>query len=183
MNHRLERLETRAEKLRLRAGAKAFERLDPFRLAQVMGIEVLRPKKGMGIPTPALNQLLREAKDSWDAGTLALPNGMHQIILNPTRSVTRQNATLMEEIAHIELGHQPSQFPTFGGITLRSFDRQCEKEAYNLGAAALVPKRLLMGASTLGLSVEQLAAELGVSQPRAIRSGPPPSGQQRELYH
>lgn len=64
------------------------------------------------------------------------------IIINCGKPVRRRMATLMEELAHLLLGHQPSkiaQDPELG-IVKRSFDRPQEHEAYDLGSALLLPK-------------------------------------------
>lgn len=51
-------------------------------------------------------------------------------------------ATLMEELAHLLLNHTPSRIapdPRLG-VMQRTFDRAQEEEAYDLGAALLLPK-------------------------------------------
>jgi hypothetical protein len=51
------------------------------------------------------------------------------------------------------------------GIVLRSWDDSAEKQAYWLGAAALLPERVLKGSRTLGKTIEAVAEEHAVSIP------------------
>ena len=47
----------------------------------------------------------------------------------------------MEEIAHINLSHEPVRLEVTGSLTAREFRAEEETEAYATGAAALVPYR------------------------------------------
>jgi len=63
------------------------------------------------------------------------------ILLNPARPETRQTATLMEELSHHLLRHKPCSIalnPSTGFLE-RSYDPSQEAEAYDLGAAILLP--------------------------------------------
>jgi Zn-dependent peptidase ImmA (M78 family) len=61
------------------------------------------------------------------------------IIINDLQSLRRQRATLMEEICHLLLGHQPSRIDQNG----RTYNRAVEEEAYAVGAATLLPYKPL----------------------------------------
>jgi Zn-dependent peptidase ImmA (M78 family) len=63
-------------------------------------------------------------------------------LLNPLRSRARQTATLMAELSHRLLDHEPSMIWTDAatGLLRRTFNAGQEAEAYDLGAALLLPK-------------------------------------------
>jgi Zn-dependent peptidase ImmA (M78 family) len=70
----------------------------------------------------------------------------------------------MEELAHIRLKHKSSQLVSFDRFAFsRSYNKTQETEAFWVGAAALVPGRVLKGARTLGWTLIKVASEHGVS--------------------
>lgn len=143
-----------------------FDRLDPFSLSKKMGILIFDPNDfASGMPVDLLNGVLNRHHDCWDAGTLEFPNGEKVIIYNPTRDLRRRNATLMEELAHIFLEHEPSRLGEENGIVRRSYKKSTEKQAYAVGAAALLPSRILKGARTRKYSIDELAEIHQVSEP------------------
>lgn len=126
-------------------------------------MKVLMLDESSGVPSHICERLLIRDSRSWSAGTLHLPDGGKLVVMNPTHEIQRQRASLMEEIAHVHLGHRPTQLIHVNGVVLRSWDDSAEKQAYWLGAAALLPERILKGARTLGKTVEVVAEEHGVS--------------------
>lgn len=141
-----------------------FDRLDPFELADKMNVNVIGPYAIADFDPLTLGHLLNQGSRSWSAGTLKLPNGEHIVVMNPTHDPRRQLPTLMEELVHIELGHNPSELRPDGSIMVRTFDKTAEQQAYFVGAAALLPGRVLKGARTRGMTVEELANERAVSR-------------------
>lgn len=139
--------ELRARGLREFAGLRrSDQRLDPFKLAQYAKLLVVSFEQVEALSEETRTQLLRDAKDKWSGGASShkLPDGRKLIILNPTHGKNRQNATLMEEIAHVFLGHKPSRLAIEnrdkdGKIIARDYNARIEEEAYATGAAALVP--------------------------------------------
>lgn len=164
--------EVRAQGLREFAGLKNdTEPLDPFRLAFYAKLLV--------VPFEAIDQLSDETrghllgigKDDWSGGaaSVKLPDGRKLIILNPTHGRNRQNATLMEEVAHVFLGHKPSRLDVKvpnkeGKIVAREYDREIEDEAYGTGAAALVPYSALRRFVLSGKTVNEIARHYRVSR-------------------
>lgn len=164
--------ETYAVCLREFAGLRSpHQRLDPFKLAQyanllVADFETVKPL----LSNQALNQLLGGGKDAWSGGACSqpLPDGRKLIILNPTHGKNRQNATLMEEICHVFLGHKPSRlaFKEDGegsGIKARDYNAEIEEQAYSVGAAALVPYSALQELVREGRTSRQIARHFEVS--------------------
>ena len=84
--------------------------------------------------------------------------------MNPTRCRERQHASLMEELAHIALDHKPTRLTAVNGIVLREWKQAHETQAYWVGAAALVPQRVVKGAITRRMTLPELAEQCGVSQ-------------------
>lgn len=140
--------------------------VDPFEVlpdvpARLVDVSMLDPS------------LLAECADDWSGiGFGCAPNGEELICLNPTHAVTRQRATLMEEIVHIVLDHPKTTLtlspgcititPTgeaavagprtrthtriAAGPSARTYLASVEDDAYNIGAACIVPYRPLFDA-------------------------------------
>ena len=81
----------------------------------------------------------------------------------------RTNATLMEEVSHVFLGHRPSRLKvvaeTASGQTVsREYRKTDEEAAYGTGAAALVPFATLKRYVLEGLSSTEIAKRFRVSR-------------------
>ena len=147
------------------------QRLDPFKLAQyaklfVASFEQIEPL----LTEETRAHLTGSGKDAWSGGAAShtLPDGKKLIILNPTHGRNRQNATLMEEICHVFLGHKPSRLSVerrdkHGRIIARDYNESIEEEAYGTGAAALVPYTALRRMVESGRSSREIARHFYVS--------------------
>jgi hypothetical protein len=160
--HFINWIEGQAHGLREMSGVSTFGRLEPTELAKKMSVEVIDPSKIKQLAREILDQLFSDP-DSWSAGTLPLPNGKMIVVMNPTHKETRQRASLMEELVHIKLKHKPTKLAHANGMTIRNWDQTQETQAYWIGAAALLPRRVMKGAKTLGWTVEKIAQDHGVS--------------------
>jgi hypothetical protein len=164
--------EIRGAALREFAGLRSDEdRLDPHSLARYAKLRVVPFDAIEGLSRSARDHLLGEGRDSWSGGAASarLPDGTRLIILNPMHGVNRQNATLMEEISHVFLGHKPSKLAIerrdrSGKIIAREYDRSVEEEAYGTGAAALVPYSALKRMVLAGKTAAQIANHFRVSR-------------------
>lgn len=163
--------EIRAQGLREFAGLRGDDQqLDPFNLAHFAKLLVLP----FDLVEPLLSEetkshLLGEGKDKWSGGAASktLPNGQRLIILNPTHGKNRQNATLMEEICHVFLGHKPSRLAIknkHGKTIARDYQAEVEEEAYATGAAALVPFTALQRFVEQGKTSREIARHFNVSR-------------------
>ncbi|HKG61121.1 MAG TPA: ImmA/IrrE family metallo-endopeptidase [Pyrinomonadaceae bacterium] len=139
------------------ARARIDQPLNPFALARFANLIVIRFEQVKGLSESAREHLLGSASESWSGGACTLPNGMKLVILNPTHGRSRTNSTLMEEICHVFLGHQPNRLSIVatddrGKVMNRDYRQADEEEAYAVGAAALVPyaslKRMLLRGRT-----------------------------------
>src|SRR5260370_23208429 len=115
--------------------------LDPRLLADAIGAHVFNPED---LVRPDL--AARAALVKWDGFAFVFPGEQHlMVLLNPFRSAKRQSATLMEEIAHHLLRHEPSRLRTDPqtGLVRRDFNAAQEAEAYDFGSVLLLPKELI----------------------------------------
>lgn len=149
--------ELKAIALRDFARVRSDASLNPFELAQFANLMVVEFEQLKGLSERARQHLLGPASESWSGGACSLPDGMKLVILNPNHGPARTKATLMEEICHVFLAHQPNRLSVVtkderGKVMNRDYRQTDEEEAYGVGAAALVPyaalKRLLLQGKT-----------------------------------
>lgn len=151
-------------KIRDFAGVSISEALDPFALAEFVKIAVIKPSGVADLPREVLAELIGRSRSCWSAVTLPLPDGHQLCIINPTHNVERTRATLMEEIAHVVLGHEPTRiYHGPGGLPCREYKEANEQAAYGVGAASLVPYAALFMGLMDGASAESIAQQYGVS--------------------
>lgn len=168
--------EQQARNIRTFAGLRRDEDpLDPFALAPYAGLLVVDFTQIEGLSEQARNHLLGEGARDWSGGTLTrpLPNGRQLVILNPKHGLQRHQATLMEEVCHVFLGHKANKLEITktneqGQIVARDYHDADEEEAYAVGAAALVPYAALHRFVTTGKTTFQIAKHFGVSRQLAI---------------
>jgi len=166
------RHEVRGQALREFAGLRRDDqKLDPFELARYARLLVIRLDEVEGLNEETLSHLVGEGKDLWSGGAASkrLPDGSKLIILNPTHGKNRHNATLMEEISHVFLGHVPSRLEIKarnrdGRIIARDYNHAIEEEAYATGAAALVPYAALKRFVMQGKTAAEIARHFNVSR-------------------
>ena len=156
----LRNIEENAFLLRKLAGLTPTDKLDSIRLSKKFNIEVVFPDQISSLPLEQKEQLARLDAKVWSGISNELPDGKLLIILNPNQTPERANVTVMEEIAHVHYGHQPSQL---GGLGQRQYDERAEQEAYQTAAAALLPSKVVAQAIWSGESVKSLAKKYGAS--------------------
>ena len=163
--------ELRALGIREFAGLRRdIERLDPFLLARYAKLLVVELRDVEGLSDETREHLLGAGADAWSGGASArnLPNGWRLVILNPTHGPSRTNATLMEEVSHVFLGHKPNRLAVMsktadGKILYRDYNHAIEEAAYSVGAAALVPYSALKRSVLGGRAAQQIARHYNVS--------------------
>jgi len=153
------------------AGIQSDVPLDPFRLATFANLLVVSFDQIKGLSPEVRDHLLGVASEKWSGGacSLPLPDGRKIVILNPNHGRMRTNATLMEEVSHVFLGHQPSRLKvvaeTESGQTIsREYRKTDEEAAYATGAAALVPFSALRRCVLEGETSQQIAKHFQVSR-------------------
>jgi Zn-dependent peptidase ImmA (M78 family) len=150
------RIERLAASIRTKLGLDQLTPLSPWRLADAIGAHVFYPAD---FGDQALVRRLRTVK--WDGLAFCCPGEQSlMIVLNPARPKTRQAATLMEELSHHLLGHQPCSIAVNDktGILERSYDKTQEDEAYDLGAALLLPKERIQRDVAERRTAQEIAA-------------------------
>jgi hypothetical protein len=164
--------EARAQGIRQFAGLRRDdEPLDPFALARFARLLVVDFDQIEGLSSKAREHLLGEGADAWSGGTCSqpLPNGWRLVILNPKHGRQRNNATLMEEVCHVFLGHQANRLAIVaqnehGKTVARDYNQADEEEAYAVGAAALVPFTALRRLVLRGKTALEIARHFNVSR-------------------
>ena len=161
--------ELKALALRDFARTKANLPLDPFELARFANLIVVTLDDIENLSQSARDHLLGSAVDQWSGGACSLPNGMKLVILNPSHGRARTNATLMEEICHVFLGHTPNRLSVVtkderGRVLNRDYRKSDEEEAYGVGAAALLPFAALKRFVYEGKSSQEIARHFRVSR-------------------
>jgi Zn-dependent peptidase ImmA (M78 family) len=91
------------------------------------------------------------------------------VILNPTHGTQRNNATLMEEVCHVFLGHKANRLAIVaqdkhGKTVSRDYNDEDEEAAYAVGAAALVPYAALRRFVLQGKTSREIAQHFNVSR-------------------
>lgn len=158
------RIENTAARLRRTVGLDQLDVLDPELLVAHLGAVVTRLEDVL----PDEVALRRARRVGFDGLASFHPTtGQPLILLNCGKPRRRQLATLMEELAHLLLEHEPctiAEAPELG-IRRRTFDRAQEHEAYDLGAAILLPKeRIQRDVKELELLVGDIAHTHGCSE-------------------
>jgi hypothetical protein len=175
--------ELRALSLRDFAGVKEDQPLDPFALASFARLLVIDFDSIEGLSRESREHLLGAAADEWSGGACSrpLPNGWRLVILNPAHGAQRNRATLMEEVAHVFLGHKPNRLamitraagprqsdPTAnqsgGKMLARDYNQMDEEAAYAVGAAALIPFGALRRLVLAGRNSREIARHFRVSR-------------------
>ncbi len=128
--------ELKALGLRDFARVRSDAPLDPFKLAQFANLVVLDFDMINGLSQQARVHLLGSGAEAWSGGVCSrpLPNGARIVILNPKHGRTRTNATLMEEICHVFLGHTPNRLSVVaederGRTMARDYRKSDEEDA------------------------------------------------------
>jgi hypothetical protein len=175
--------ELRALGLREFAGVTEDQPLDPFALASFAQLLVVDFNSIEGLSAESRAHLLGAATDEWSGGACSrpLPNGWRVVILNPAHGPQRNRATLMEEVAHVFLGHKANRLAEItaderpgqsknsgkdprGRMLARDYNQSDEEDAYAVGAAALVPFGALRRHVLEGRNSREIARHFRVSR-------------------
>lgn len=166
-----QRFELQAAGFRDFAGVRPDAALDPFRLAKFANLLVVDFAQIQNLSETARERLLGAASEEWSGGACshALPDGRRLVILNPNHGPARTNATLMEEVSHVFLGHQPSRLKVLatnksGRTVARDYRHADEEAAYATGAAALAPYSALRKFVLDGRRSSEIARHFHVSR-------------------
>lgn len=138
--------------------------LDPWAYARHLGVLVIDFGE-LSLSPEASRRLLYTDSDSWSGMTIR-EDRTTAIIVNPSHAVVRQCSTLMHELSHFLLRHQPARVdvsPT-GMLLLSEYSDGDEAEADWLAGAMLLPRDALMQHRRRGQSVAAIAHSFGTSE-------------------
>jgi Zn-dependent peptidase ImmA (M78 family) len=156
------RIERLAAAVRTKLKVDQLEPLSPWQLAEAIPAHVFYPED---FENDGLASRLRRIE--WDGFAFCCDGDPTlMILLNPARSKKRQTATLMEELSHHLLRHKPCSIAVDPrtGFLERSYDRAQEAEAYDLGAAILLPKERIQQDVSEKRTANEIAAAHGCSE-------------------
>lgn len=155
------RLEQHARAIRERLRLTQFDILDPWKLADAVPAHIFYLEDV--VPRELV---LKAYQANWDGFAFQFPReSTLMVILNSARPVTRQSATLMEELSHGLLGHVPSclREDPDTGLLRRDYNKDQESEAYDLGATILLPRELIEREVNKSMRAYEIALERGCS--------------------
>lgn len=157
-----------AHELRRLGKAREFDLLDPWTLANELGLTVTSSRSVISsLPNHHGLHLLGAGSQMWSGGVfpVPLPDGTLLCILNPLQSELRHKSTLMEEVSHVHLDHEASRVHYEGdGVSFRNYNEAQEEEAFGVGAASLLPFGSFFKAVNSGKSITQIADAFKVTK-------------------
>lgn len=152
-----------ALELRAELGVDAYERFDPYALADEYGIPVFR-LSDLGQDPAAREAAAHYAQDGSATFSAALvPAGNKRIILdNDAHDPRRRRNSVSHEMSHLVLEHEFGQV-LLTGDGYRAFKPDNEEEADWLGGELLIPYAAAERAARLDWADEQVADAYDVS--------------------
>jgi Zn-dependent peptidase ImmA (M78 family) len=157
--------EVDAARLRRELGLADTDRLDPFALADYLGIPVFSLQRMLtyGANPYAISYFKGPGRRQFSATSVTDDTGFAIIVYNERHSDVRQCSNVCHELAHIVLFHEPTTIVDSQGR--RFWDAQREDEASWMGATLLVPRSGLLALLDRGAETDEVADIYGVSLP------------------
>ncbi|WP_437851531.1 ImmA/IrrE family metallo-endopeptidase [Sorangium sp. So ce363] len=150
-----------AREMRRELGVQLHEPLDPWRLADVLGIPVMRLSELREDVPEHVDYLLRVEAGAFSAVTV-FRGRRRTIVHNDQHASGRQANNVAHELSHAVLQHEPA--PALSIVGCRDWDPVLEEEATWLSAALLVSDEAALHIVRAGLSLADAAAQYGVSE-------------------
>ncbi len=117
--------------------------VDPMSVLERVPARLVDQRELWGRDPQTARALLVDCRAHWSGIGFGISpdDGAWLILLNPSHALTRRRATLMEEIVHIVLDHPMTRIILNHaiGVSKRTHDSRLEDEAFNVGAACLLP--------------------------------------------
>lgn len=156
-----ERIERHAIAAKRCVGIPDGAAAEPREVANDVGIPVVDQYEQFEVlPADVRCWILGDGSRHWSAATLEGHLGP-LIIVNPTHAPTRIKVTVAEELAHLVIGHPPSEIDFATG--LRTYKGSVEAEAFGVGGALVMPYGQLFWMVKSGRSLREIADDFGVS--------------------
>jgi Zn-dependent peptidase ImmA (M78 family) len=152
--------------MRNKVGLKAGEPLYSRKLAEHLGVEIIELADLQHLEDDSKQFLASEEGNEWSAVTVANSKRII-VVVNPTHPDARKSSSLMHELAHVILVHDPGKvYITPEKFALRDYNEKQETEADWLAGSLLLPRVAfeLMASrgvtKTAALSQYQVSSEL-----------------------
>lgn len=130
-----------SKKARIKLGLRVKDYLPPRILAEAMQAQIIDPAS-LDIPSKILDTLLYHRESEWSA-LGAFVNDKPLIFVNSSHPRTRIEASIMHELAHFILKHEPMGAINYFGLPLTRYDKNQEEEAEFLGGCLQIPEECL----------------------------------------
>lgn len=127
-------------------GLGPHEAVDPYEVLKEVPARLVPREALRRVSAETLSVLTGKGSSSWSAAGLGRSpvDGAEMILLNPNDHEHRRRVSLMEEIIHFIRDHPRTPLVFDGdGAWDRPYDGEAEDEAYNVGAACILPYRSL----------------------------------------
>ncbi len=149
-----------AQEVRAELRLTPYTRLDPFLLAEHLGVHVT-PLSALQNDTPfGTNHFTTVEPDTFSAVTVFRGTRRH-VVHNDCHSPGRQASDIVHELSHALLHHPPTAAMDDHGCRL--WDQSVEDEAEFLAGVLLVPDEAALRIARTGVLLEQAAMHYGVS--------------------
>jgi hypothetical protein len=150
-------------------GLGPYEAVDPYEVLPQVPAHVLTHSEVLkALPAELRRVLFGKYNNDWSAVGLGPDpaSGEEIVLLNHTDHRNRLRVSLMEEIVHVIRRHPRTRLILDGhGDWKRPYDRIAEDEAFNVGAACIIPYRWLFQLVDGGhMDVAEISEHCGVSR-------------------
>ncbi|MDE0312848.1 MAG: ImmA/IrrE family metallo-endopeptidase [Caldilineaceae bacterium] len=149
-----------AREVRGDLGIGMTDPLDPWRLAEWLGIPVFRLSEFGGDAKGAFRQFSGAGRSVFSAVTV-FDGNRRWIVHNDFHSTARQASNVCHELAHGLLLHPPT--PALDDRGCRFWSKEIEDEANWLSGVLLVPDEAAIAVVKRGIDLSQAAEHYGVS--------------------
>jgi Zn-dependent peptidase ImmA (M78 family) len=150
-----------ALELRQELSLTAYDRCDPFALAELYGVQVLRLSE-LDCPAKVRNHFRTVRSQVFSGALIPLSDGSTVIIENDGHAPERRVSTASHEMAHVVLEH-PFAAALTDSTGCRVANRALETEAAELSGELLLPSDAAKRLALDGVSDEVAAERFGVS--------------------
>lgn len=154
-----------ALELRQELALTAYDRCDPFALAELYGVQVLRLSMLEG-SAEVRDYFLTVRSQVFSGALIPLTDGSTVIVENDGHANERRVSTASHEMAHVVLEH-PFAAALTDSTGCRVANRTLEAEAAELSGELLLPTEAAVRLALDGVSDETAAQRFGVSAPFA----------------
>lgn len=144
-----------------------YASIDPYAALPRVPARIIAPEECRLFSDETRAALFGNGSDELSAVALFRSPATDEWLLhvNPCHDIHRRRASLMEEIVHIVLEHPRTEILRDARARRQTYDAGVEDEAFNVGAACIIPYRALFNAvKQYRTAIPELAAQYNVSE-------------------